>query len=311
MRKYFVTGFYLLIVGGILLLGGFLMGANRSVVWNHGFKVAQNVDETYPLEKFDNIYLDGRSANVNVRFGDRYKIHVDGDKSQAPTYKVKDGTLTVSANKQKNHIGVNVFGRESVTITIPMNKSLDNISINLADSNIHINDVTVSHLMKTAKDLDYDANLYLNDVTIKKLNKANFYNATFSTKNSKISDMTLSASDYSDFKADNTTFTRSNINLDESNLSLQESNLDSMNALINHGKVAISKSTLMNQNKFKLFNSGRFSGSSIMVDGMKLSTDRGIVRYFGKNYGNNYQNKIDSTNLLDVKAADKGLITIK
>jgi len=40
MRKYFVTGFYLIIVGGLLLLGGILMGANRSVVWDHGFKVS-------------------------------------------------------------------------------------------------------------------------------------------------------------------------------------------------------------------------------------------------------------------------------
>jgi len=93
MRKYFVTGFYLIIVGGILLLGGILMGANRSVVWDHGFKVTQRVNETYPLSDFKNIYVEGRDTNVNLKLGDRYKIRIDGDKSQVPGYKVKGDTL--------------------------------------------------------------------------------------------------------------------------------------------------------------------------------------------------------------------------
>src|SRR5699024_11133422 len=114
MRKYFVTGFYLLIIGGLLLLGGFLMGANRSVVWDHGFKVAQVLNETYPLADFKNIYVEGRDTNVNIKFGDRYKIHIDGDKSQAPTYTVKDQTLTVSGGQQKGRIGVDVLGNEEV-----------------------------------------------------------------------------------------------------------------------------------------------------------------------------------------------------
>ena len=96
MRKYFVTGFYLLIVGGLLLLGGIVMGANRSVIWDHGFKVSQVKNETYPLSDFNNIYVETQDANVNIKLGDRYKIHIDGDKSQAPTYKVKNNTLTVT-----------------------------------------------------------------------------------------------------------------------------------------------------------------------------------------------------------------------
>ncbi|WP_054642389.1 hypothetical protein [Companilactobacillus kimchii] len=89
MRKYFVTGFYLLIVGGLLLLGGFIMGGNKSVVWNHGFKIIQKIDETYPLSNFKNVYVEGRNTNVTFRLGDRYKIRIDGEKSSELLIRLK------------------------------------------------------------------------------------------------------------------------------------------------------------------------------------------------------------------------------
>lgn len=310
MRKYFVTGFYLLIIGGILLLGGFVMGGNRSVLWDHGFKVAQKVNETYPLSDFKNIYIEGRNANVNLKIGDRYKIHIDGDKSQTPTYKVKDGTLTVNGPERKGHVGVGVMGHEQVTITIPMNKTLDNVNVRLTDGTMRINDVTIDHLVKTAKDMDYDADLSLNDATIHNLDKVNMYNATLSIKNTKINNMLLVASDYSDVKADTATITNSSVNLDESTLNIKKSNLDSMKSITNHGKVTLSKTTLMNKNEFKMYSGSKFNGNALTVDGLKLSTEKGVVRYFDKSYGTSYENKTDATNLLDVSAT-KGAITIK
>lgn len=310
MRKYFVTGFYLLIIGGILLLGGIVMGANRSVVWDHGFKVAQVKNETYPLSDFNNIYVESRDTNVNIKFGDRYKIHIDGDRSQAPTYKVKDGTLTVTGSTQKDRIGVDVLGNEDVTITIPMNKSLDNVSVRTSNGNVRINDVTINSLVKTAKDMDYDSNMYLNNVTVNNADKINLYNAVLSIKNSKVNDLTLVASEHSEVKAENATLTKPSINLDESTLNIKESNVDSLKSYSNHSKVALAKTTLMNNNRFAIFNSGRFTGNQLTVDGLKLNTEDGIVRYFDKSYGQSYENKTDATNILDVKAT-KGSITIK
>jgi hypothetical protein len=310
MRKYFVTGFYLLIIGGLLLLGGLVMGANRSVVWDHGFKVAQRVDETYPLSDFKNVYIEGRDTNVNLKLGDRYKVHIEGDKSQSPSYKVKDGTLTISGKEQKSNIGVDVMGRAEITVTIPMNKKLDNVNVRLASGNMHINDVTIEHLVKTAKDMDYDGNLFLDNATINNFDKINLYNATLDMKNSKVNNMTLVASQYSDVKAESSTLTQASINLDESNLNIKQSNVDSLKSMANHGKVTISKTTLMNKNDVKLFGGGRFVGSSLTVDGVDLSTEKGIVRYFDKNYGLNYANRTDATNLLDVKST-KGTVTIK
>lgn len=310
MRKYFVTGFYLLIIGGLLLLGGFLMGANRSVVWDHGFKVAQVLDETYPLSDFKNIYVEGRDTNVNIKFGDRYKIHIDGDKSQAPNYSVKDQTLTVTGGPQKGRIGVDVLGNEEVTITIPMDKSLDDVNIRAANGNIHISDVTINNLVKSAKDMDYDSNMYLTDTTINHINKLNLYNASLGIKNSKIHNMNLVASSYSDISAKNSTITQSSFSMDESTLKIAQSNLDSIKSLSNQSKVSLTKTTLMNKNKFHLYSKGKFTGKGVVVDGLNLRTEDGIVRYFDKSYGNTYQNKVDSTNLLDVKAT-KGTIEIK
>ncbi|GEO64651.1 DUF4097 family beta strand repeat-containing protein [Companilactobacillus nantensis] len=310
MRKYFVTGFYLLIVGGILLLGGVLMGANRSVVWDHGFKVAQVKDETYPLDNFKNIYVEGRDADVTIKFGDRYKIHVDGDRSQAPTYKVKDNTLTVLGSAKKGRIGVDVLGREKITITIPMNKTLDNVNLRTANSKIHINDVTINNLVKTAKDMDYDANLYLSDVTVHNADKIGLYNADLEMKNSNISNLTLAANVYSNIVVQNTTFKNPSINLDESSMNIKSSNIDSLKSFTTHSKITMSKTTLMNKNKIRLFNTGRFTGEELTVDGLKLNTDKGVVRYFDKSYGTSFENKTDAANLLDVKAT-KGTITIK
>ncbi|AYE37485.1 DUF4097 family beta strand repeat protein [Companilactobacillus zhachilii] len=310
MRKYFVTGFYLLVIGGILLLGGILMGANRSVIWDHGFKVAQVKNETYPLDDFKNIYVEGRDANVSIKFGDRYKIHIDGDRSQAPTYKVKDGTLTVLGSTRKGRVGVDVLGREKITITIPMNKTLDNVNLKTANSKISISDVTINNLIKTAKDMDYDADLELNDVTIHNVDKLSLYNAELEMKNSNITNLSLTGSAYSEVESENTTLKNANINLDQSNMDIESSNIDSLKAFVNHGKVEISKTTLMNKNKVRILNKGRFTGEKLTVDGLKLNTDKGIVRYFDKSYGTSFENKTDETNLLDVKAT-KGTITIK
>lgn len=310
MRKYFVTGFYLLIIGGLLLLGGLVMGGNRSVVWDNGFKVAQKIDETYPLSDFNNVYIEGRDTNVNLKLGDRYKIHIDGDKSQTPTYKVKDGTLTITGKEQKGRVGVEVLGRTQVTITIPMNKTLDNVNVRLANGTMRINDVTIDHLIKTAKDMDYDSDLLLNDATVNNLDKINLYNATLGLKNSKISNMSLVATEYSTIKADSSTITNSSFNLDESTLNIKQSNLDSIKSLDNHSKVTLTNSTLMNQNHFRIFTAGRFTGKGLTVDGLNLNTEKGIVRYFDKSYGTSYTSKTDAKNLLDVRATT-GNITIK
>ncbi|PMD68152.1 DUF4097 family beta strand repeat-containing protein [Companilactobacillus nuruki] len=311
MRKYFVTGFYLLIIGGILLLGGIVMGANRSVVWDHGFKVAQVKDETYPLSDFKNIYVESRDTNVNIKFGDRYKIHVSGDKSQTPTYKVKNNTLTVNGGAKKGRIGVDVLGHEDVTITIPMNKKLDNVNIRAANGNVRISDVTIENLIKTAKDMDYDSNMYITDATVNNVPKLNLYNAVLNLKNTKINNISLVSTEKSNINVSNATVSNASFNLDDSELNIKQSNLDSVKSMSNHSKVYLSKSTLMNYNKFHLYSKGSFHGKELTVDGVNLkSTDKGLVQYFDKNYGDNYQNKADSSNSLEVKSTN-GSITIK
>lgn len=310
MRKYFVTGFYLLIIGGVLLLGGFVMGANRSVVWDHGFKVAQVKDETYPLSDFKNVYIESQDTNVNIKFGDRYKIHVDGDKSQTPTFKVKDDTLTVIGNNKKSRIGVDVLGHETVTITIPMNKELDNVNVRAANGSVRINDITIKNLVKTAKDMDYDSNMYITDATINNIPKLNLYNAVLNLKNSKINNITLVSTEKSNINISNATISNASLNLDDSELSVKQSNLDSVKSMANHSRIYLNKSVLMNNNKFHLYSKGSFHGKEITVDGVDLQTEKGLVQYFDKNYGDNYQSKADAANLLEVKSTT-GSITIK
>lgn len=310
MRKYFVTGFYLLIIGGVLLLGGFLMGANRSVVWDHGFKVAQVKNETYPLSDFKNIYVESQDTNINIKFGDRYKIHVDGDKSQAPTFKVKDDTLTVMGNNKKGRIGVDVLGHETVTITIPMNKELDDVNVRAANGSVRINDVTIKSLVKTAKDMDYDSNMYITDATIKNVPKLNLYNAVLNIKNSKISNLTLVSTEDSNINIANATISNASLNLDESELNVKQSNLDSVKSLANHSRIYLNNSVLMNKNRFHLFSKGSFHGKEVTVDGLDLQTEKGLIQYFDKNYRDNYQIKSDTSNLLKVKSTN-GSITVK
>lgn len=310
MRKYFVTGFYLLIVGGLLLLGGFIMGGNKSVVWNHGFKIIQKIDETYPLSNFKNVYVEGRNTNVTFRLGDRYKIRIDGEKNSEPTYKIKNNTLTVTGQERKNHVGVDLLDDNNVTITIPMNQSLDNVNVRLAEGNIKINDVTIDNFIKSAKDLDYDSNVYMSDATINNIEKMNLYDAKLTMKNSKISNANIVASAYSQITATNSTILKSSFNLDESKMNIKQSNLDTLKSLNNHSKISISKTTLMNHNDFRMFGAGHFIGSGLSVEGLDLTSEHGYVRYFDKKYGNSYQNKVDANNLLMIKTT-KAPITIK
>src|SRR5699024_10373606 len=144
-------------------------------------------------------------------------------------------------------------------------------------------------------DMDYDTNMFLTDTTINNISKLNLYNADLSIKNSKIHNMNLIANAYSDIKAENSTITHSSFSMDESTLKIVQSNLDSIKSMSNQSKISLEKATLMNKNKFHLYSKGKFTGKAVTVDGLDLHTEDGIVRYFDKNDGNSYQNKVDST----------------
>ncbi|WP_334331790.1 DUF4097 family beta strand repeat-containing protein [Companilactobacillus sp. HBUAS59544] len=312
MRKYFVTGFYLLIVGGLLLLGGFIMGGNKSVVWNHGFQVVTKIDQTDPLNDFKNIYIEGKDMDVNIRLGDRYKIRMAGDKSSLPTHEQHDDTLTVTGQTQKNGtvgVGVDAINRAHVTITVPMDKSLNNVHIRLSNGYIRMNDVTIEDLVKSVKDMDYDSNIYMSDVTVNNVKKLNMYDTNLTLINTKLNNANIVANAYSRIEANNVTFLKSNINMDESDLIVKESNFDTLKAMANHSKISISKTTMMNKNEFRMYSSGRFNAKDLTVEGMNLTSENGYVRYNDKKQGETYQIKPDAQNLLTV-VTTKAPITI-
>ncbi|WP_334352317.1 DUF4097 family beta strand repeat-containing protein [Companilactobacillus sp. HBUAS56257] len=312
MRKYFVTGFYLLIVGGLLLLGGFIMGGNKLVVWNHGFQVVTKIDQTDPLNDFKNIYIEGKDMDVNIRLGDRYKIRMAGDKSSLPTHEQHDDTLTVTGQTQKNGtvgVGVDAINRAHVTITVPMDKSLNNVHIRLSNGYIRMNDVTIEDLVKSVKDMDYDSNIYMSDVTVNNVKKLNMYDTNLTLINTKLNNANIVANAYSRIEANNVTFLKSNINMDESDLIVKESNFDTLKAMANHSKISISKTTMMNKNEFRMYSSGRFNAKDLTVEGMNLTSENGYVRYNDKKQGETYQIKSDAQNLLTV-VTTKAPITI-
>ena len=312
MRKYFVTGFYLLIVGGLLLLGGFIMGGNKSVVWNHGFQVVTKVDTTDPLNDFKNINLKGKDMDVSVRLGDRYKIRMTGDASSLPRHEQKGDTLTVTGQNQKNGtigIGVDAINRARVTITVPMDKALDNVHIRVSNGYIRMNDITIKNFVKSVKDMDYDSNIYMSDVTVDNVEKLNMYDTNLTLISTKLSNANIVANAYSRVEATNTTFLKSNINMDESDLIVKESNLDTLKAMANHSKISISKTTMMNKNEFRMYSSGKFNAQDLTVEGMDLTSENGYVRYDDKKQGETYQIKPDAQNLLTV-VTTKAPITI-
>lgn len=303
MRKYFVTGFYLLVLGAILFVGGYLTGGLQMIVWDHGFKISQKVDETNDLKSFSKVKVNGKNVSVRIEKGDKYSIHISGDKLQEPTYSVEKDTLTVTGHKRK--AAVDWAGRgERVIITVPKKESLQRMHVNLAEGNVRLRNLTIKKFTKSNKYWGNDAAIYLDNVTVTEQKGSKFFfdDGYVKIKNSTINNLNFEADDDSIVDIENSTLNNYKFKMSDSNLKVVNSKLNGGTINMDDGHVRLQVVTIKGTNDYILTDESTFRSESGKMDGVDFNANS--VHYFGENKGNSYQSSPDSENLLKVNATD-------
>lgn len=308
MRKYFVTGLYLIIIGAILLGGGVAFHAEKTVLWDDGFKISKSVNKTETLSKFDKIKVDSDAHYVNIKTGDIYKIQVTGDELRNSNYYVERGTLHITGNKfgkYKGVIGISSNSDPQVTVTVPRGIHLKELNMNMNHLSMDVNGISIDNLkissgtsgmatftdsrIKNAKDIDLES-AYLDfkrtDIENFEMNEANSSNISFTSG----------------------TINNSKIDAHNVNFDVDKGILNNLTFKTDNGRANIKDSTFNGTNTFDIKN-GNFSANSVDVQGLDLLTINGSVQYYGEDKGKSYQHDIDATNVLKVHT-DNGLIKV-
>lgn len=330
MRKTtMITGIWLLAVGIVLATIGVLANAPKTVVWNNGLKVSRSVSIDKNLSSFDKIKISDGDGDVEIKGGSDYSISIEGDEIQAPKYRLKNNTLFIN---KKQRSKASFSGNETVVVTVPQDKPLRKIDLEVGRDGVTVSNVDVKDLVANGvmKSEDFGSNkLTLDNVDVTKSAQINLNYSRLSTVNSHFKDLTLvsrgdSTDDYDfddteeDFDDDgNVDVTFADTNVDKASIQANASDVDIRNSVLqevttssNYGRVRLVDTTLKGINEFKI-NTGVFSGRAIKTDGVDLSNNKGLIKYFNEStHDHVYQVNTDAQNLLRV-SGDRLRINVK
>ncbi len=316
-RTTMVIGIYMVVIGAILGLIGYFTHAPRTVVWDNGFHVAQPVEYTKNVSKFSNIVINGSDGKVIVQKGDKFKIHVEGDRRQAPRYDISDGTLFI--NKQP-HAKLGFTGPEQIVVTVPKNADLDTIEANLGNDDINLNGIKIQKLRVNNSAYDNSGRLNLNSTKVENSAKMNLNYYRLKVTNSTLNNLSLSAGNTSDsddttlesFDYDetiinqivfqNSTLNNSKFDTNQSDISIKNSKLNTTTSNNVSGQVTINKSEMTGLNSFTMYK-GVYKGVDNRVDGYDVSNTKGRITFLNRRSNNihKYQVNTDAENLLRIK----------
>lgn len=303
MRKYFVTGFYLLILGAILCVGGYIAGGAQMVAWDHGFKISQRVNETKNLKSFSKVKVNGKNVSVRVEKGNKYSINISGDKLQLPTYKIKDDTLIITGHKSKPSVDFKGRG-EHVVVTVPKTESLKKMHVNLSEGNVRLRNLTIKKLSKSNRYWNSDSAIYLDNVKITEQSGSKFFfdEGYIRINNSTINNLNFEADDDSTVDIRNSKLNNYKFKMSESNLRITNSTMNGGSIDMDDGHVHFNRVTINGTNDYILTDESDFRSESSKMDGVDFSGND--INYFGEKKSGNYQSSPDSENLLKVNATD-------
>lgn len=307
MRKYFVTGLYLIIIGGLLLGGGLVMNAEKTIVWDHGFHISGQIDRTEDVKEFDKIKVDSDANSVNIESGDRYKVHVVGDKLRSSDFYVSDGTLHITGNKENKYTDiVSGYKNPSVTITVPRGVTLKELNLNMNQLGMDVNNIKVENLVIAN---GTNGSLNFVDSVIKNAKNIELDSSYLEFQQTDIENFELKNSTNSDIQLVESNLVNSSIKTTNVNFKSYKGILENLTFATRNGHAELNQSTVRGHNFFNMKN-GSFSASSTGADGLDLSTVNGNVSYYGQGQGKSYQHEPDADNLLKVSTIN-GSIEVK
>lgn len=313
-RTTIVIGIYLVVIGLILTAIGYFTHAPKTVVWDNGLQVSQQVETSKKVADFSKINVSGQDGNVKIVSGYHYNVKISGDKRQVPQYTVKKNTLYINKQQQAK---VGFFGKQTITITVPTSQKISKLTANVGNGDLDLTNVKIDQMSINELASDDSDSINLDSVEVARSANINLSRSVLHVKDSTLNDLDLESglanndsttedeiknetASLRNFTINNSRLNNSQIELHSNNLDIRKSVLNQFSAKSDYGRVKVAKSNLLATNSFEI-NRGDFNGQDLKVDGLDLSNKRGSIEYFGHRASqNNYRYNADANDLLRV-----------
>lgn len=152
MKKTFITGLIILVIGGIMLAIGVGQGGLKSIYWHDGLKIDQHTTSTREIKNVDTIKIDGSNYGpIAIHRGHVAKVTVHAQKSNQIKTSITGHELTISGHS-RTHFMFGDFDDDNespmIEVTVPKQTQIKTID-NSGDASLHVSDLTVANLSST------------------------------------------------------------------------------------------------------------------------------------------------------------------
>ncbi|GAX04413.1 hypothetical protein IWT140_02051 [Secundilactobacillus pentosiphilus] len=149
MKKTFITGIIILIIGGIMLAIGIGQGGIKSIYWDNGLKTDQSTSYSREIKNVDTINIEGSNYGpIAIHRGNVAKVAVHAQKSNQIKTHLSGHALTISGHS-RTHFMFGDFsidnGSQTIDVTVPKKTQIKTID-NRGEMSLHVTDLTVKNL---------------------------------------------------------------------------------------------------------------------------------------------------------------------
>ncbi len=115
---------------------------------NMFFKRKNRINEVLTTDSFNELFLDLKSVNLNIKSGDHFEIRFKGLKSNKPELKIDGEKAKLVQNYKQNNflISINTGRSNLVIVTIPKEQTLLEVNIENVSGNVKIEDQGIEEL---------------------------------------------------------------------------------------------------------------------------------------------------------------------
>lgn len=262
MKKMFIIGFSIMILGLLFAGFGFAHGGNQGIYWDNGFKAVDSKAQGrhYRQRSFSNINQIDLTADddISIRRGNVSKVtvrYLNGNQVN----KV-DGKLTISGASHHRHFSWIIGGFEDdynndspISVTIPEKAKLASLTGNPEDS-VEVEGLTINKV-----DLTGEADVSMTDTNIKK--SFNLQNDGDVTLRGVKAPALLQSSDDGDVTITESTFNKgqSSLSTDDGDVTLSSNTFDSVKTNTSDGDMTF-RNQLINKRFEASTDDGDISG---------------------------------------------------
>lgn len=238
MKKTFIAGWIVLIVGALLFALGYSLHGNKAIYMQNNKPVIVNPKKktfNRQVKAFKNLKVNVSEVDVEIKTGDKFNVKYVGDNYHEPTVKLQNETLTLAQTKHNPHFRHNVSFRidakdgivfsdktnykNKLVVTIPEDTSIDELNGRIDDGKVTLNNVT----MKNTKLSLAESELNLN--------------------HAQLDNVKITADD-TDMKFDNSNLSVGNIDTDNGSIIFNRGSLRQVGIKVSDGDVTIDNVSL-------------------------------------------------------------------